>query len=559
MHLNKSAMGVIIFFLAMAFIVPVAEQAHLGMSGIFVAMIAAVALSFAVSWCGRRVRERMLDSGLSRGELVGFLVGYAPEEGPIVEADPAPTGYHNGIETSAYPPLALHAVAAPTRRLSPEDSWFEDEAGGDGENGGEDDLPERILEPNGLYLSDTYQPSVESMLGQTILLCGIRRSGKSNALAVLAEEQARYAVPLVIGDTEDEYAPLADPRYMRRGVLAGSMEGMEESQSRFPTTTYIPIDLDGAYEFGKSVLEESLQVVLNLRSFASDDDAALIMCEIIAGMNDWEQSRPNQSRVPCMFLLDEANKWLPQNVRESYVDKEILDRLQKAFFGTMVRRGGKRGLGLALTTQRIVELDKRALQSTWKFLFRQTEQVDIARYKALGLDGDAVQALRPGECFVYSPGVIGFPMQMRQRSSPHLGHTPGLAQLRAHLQHTHPMNILTAPNTPNAPMPVQAASLPSSSPATVRLGAMTMPIPGTTADHLTMVPPMPPMAPLQPNPQRTLALLERKALSVYQPGMTYRQLGDLLHVGKDKAGEIIKELRKRGLIAEGNEAEEENE
>jgi hypothetical protein len=221
-------------------------------------------------------------------------------------------------------------------------------------------------------------------------------------------------------------------------VMAGSIDLLATHLHN-----YIPIDLNGAYEFGKTIVSDVLQGVLNLKSFANDDEAAMIMCEIIAGMNDWESSRPNSQRVPCMFMLDEANKWLPQNERESYVSKEVLTELQKAFFGTMVRRGGKRGLGLALTTQRIVELDKRALQSTWKFLFRQTEQVDIERYKALGLNGDAVQALQPGECFMFSPSVIGFPMFIRERHSPHLAHTPGLEQLRSHIRRAQPVNLIT--------------------------------------------------------------------------------------------------------------------
>jgi len=267
----------------------------------------------------------------------------------------------------------------------------------------------------------------------------------------------RYCVPLVIGDTEDEYGPLADQRYMPRGVMAGSMDLLEATH----LPNYIAIDLNGAYEFGKTVLSDALQVVLNLKSFADDDEAAMIMCEIIAGMNDWESGRLNPQRVPCMFMLDEANKWLPQNERESYVAKDVLTELQKAFFGTMVRRGGKRGLGLALTTQRVVELDKRALQSTWKFLFRQTEQVDIERYKVLGLDGDAVQALRQGECFVFSPGVIGFPMYMRQRHSPHLAHTPGLDQLRTHIRLARPVDMIAGSFAANTHVRVVASTTPA--------------------------------------------------------------------------------------------------
>jgi hypothetical protein len=48
--------------------------------------------------------------------------------------------------------------------------------------------------------------------------------------------------------------------------------------------------------------------------------------------------------------------------------------------------------------------------------------------------------------------------------------------------------------------------------------------------------------------QRKLTTLHRRALEHYQPGLGYRQLGELIGVGKDKAGEIIKDLKKWGFI-----------
>lgn len=68
------------------------------------------------------------------------------------------------------------------------------------------DLPEHILEETPLSLSDTFQPDVNSLLGATALLCGMRRSGKSNGIAVMAEELGRYYRPLCIGDTETNTA-----------------------------------------------------------------------------------------------------------------------------------------------------------------------------------------------------------------------------------------------------------------------------------------------------------------------------------------------------------------
>ena len=50
--------------------------------------------------------------------------------------------------------------------------------------------------------------------------------------------------------------------------------------------------------------------------------------------------------------------------------------------------------------------------------------------------------------------------------------------------------------------------------------------------------------------QRKLTTLHRRAIEHYQPGLGYRQLGELIGVGKDKAGDIIKELKKWGFLKE---------
>jgi hypothetical protein len=212
--------------------------------------------------------------------------------------------------------------------------------------------------------------------------------------------------------------------------MAGSPGLLRESPEL--RNHFIAVDERGAVDFGKAILEDALQVVFNLKSYQSDDEAARVMCGVIEGMNSWEESKSNDKRVPCMVFLDEASKWLPQNLGESYVSKDTLSLLHQTFFGTLVRRGGKRGFGLVVAAQRIVEIDKRCLQSLWKFLFKQTETIDIARYERQGLTREAILSLRPGECFIFSPQVLGFPCAMRQRRSPHLAHTPGLAELRQH-------------------------------------------------------------------------------------------------------------------------------
>src|SRR5260370_41134537 len=99
-------------------------------------------------------------------------------------------------------------------------------------------------------------------------------------MAVLAEEQARYGVPLVVGDTEDEYGPLADHRYMPRGVLVGSLDLLEAGS---PPSNAIALDVNGAHQFGQTILEASLHFLLNLKSWAPDEEPALVSCGVIAG------------------------------------------------------------------------------------------------------------------------------------------------------------------------------------------------------------------------------------------------------------------------------------
>lgn len=406
---------VILYFLLLAILVGglKALGINAGMQSILAAM-AIAGIIMLIGWLvTSAIRRKMANYGLSGKQWAAVAFGHAPNIVGVVEST-AYTEETSGGRELVTQPYDMHPVL-----------YAEEE---------EQDLPDTIIEPNGLHFSDDFQPNIESVLGAMVLLTGIRRSGKSNALAVIAEELARYQVPILICDTEDEYTGLAHPRYMPHARMAGSPDLLRvnpELRSHF-----IAVDEQGAVDFGKALLEDGLQVVLNLKSYESDDEAARVMCGVIEGMNAWQEARPNRERIPCMVMLDEASKWLPQNLGESYVSKEALALLHQTFFGTLVRRGGKRGFGLVVAAQRIVELDKRCLQSLWKLLFKQTEEIDIARYVRQGLTREGVLSLVPGACFVFSPQVLGFPCQMRARHSPHLAHTPGLVELQQHAART---------------------------------------------------------------------------------------------------------------------------
>ena len=151
----------------------------------------------------------------------------------------------------------------------------------------------------------------------------------------------------------------------------------------------------------------------------------------------WEET--HSERVPCLFILDEASIWLPQNTQESMLSREkdtngqtLLARMQQAFFATVVRRGRKRGMGFLFATQRIAELDKRCIQCDWLILFRQTLTNDLARYAEMGISKEVAQALEPGEAVVIDPRGEQTVQQFRRCSSPDASQTPGPEALSRH-------------------------------------------------------------------------------------------------------------------------------
>jgi hypothetical protein len=296
---------------------------------------------------------------------------------------------------------------------------------GGGEDEEEEDVideePSQIDRPRSEYLhiSDDYQPHADEFLSGRKLIIGISGSGKSNTTATTCEELGRLDVPMILADTENEYESLCDRRWLPHGILADRTM----------------VTHDNAADFGKYVLEQNLQVILNLASYDSLKEGALVMISIIAGLRNWQESRSSERRVPVEFLLEEATTWLPQNVKESPLyGTEEMNRLQDAFFNDLVRKGRKRGLGLTVICQKIAEIDKRALQCNVKLLHRQTELNDLEKYAKMGITNEETLSLADGEGFFFSSKVSKMLIQVRRRYSEHGANTPGLSELRQYQQ-----------------------------------------------------------------------------------------------------------------------------
>ncbi len=340
-----------------------------------------------------------------------------------------------------------------------EDEYQEEED--EDEEEGESGLPHPERKTH-LDIGPDLRPHVNTLFGSRTGIFGIPGSGKSNTVAVLLEELGEYQCPLLVLDTENENAGLCSSDYFLN-------PNWENATSITPAN---------AYQFGQAIMENNLQVVLNLQSYASDDEAAEVMIALVQGINDWEESQ--SMRVPCAVVLDEAHKWLPQKAAMSTLSKikdengdTLLYKLQQCFLGTLASRGRKRGMGLIFATQRLAMLDKNLIMCEWLFLLRQTLPNDLQAYRRMGCPPEVAQKLENGQAYVITPTKEHGTYQIRKRFSESGANTPGLAELEEYKRVRQARQRQKTEQT-QQPEPPTAPPQPSRSP---------LALPATSADR----------------------------------------------------------------------------
>ncbi len=162
--------------------------------------------------------------------------------------------------------------------------------------------------------------------GRTCVI-GASGSGKSYAVGVICEELCKCGVPFAIIDTEGEHSGL---KQKYDAVWVGDEQGCDlrwagldlgQLGAQAPDLAPLILDLSEA--------EEPKEKVANLLSS--------IYREV------------EKRRTPYLIVVEEADRFVPQNG----------DRV--AIFGEIARRGRKRGVGLMVCTQRPSLVDKNIL------------------------------------------------------------------------------------------------------------------------------------------------------------------------------------------------------
>src|SRR5947207_9453749 len=256
----------------------------------------------------------------------------------------------------------------------------------------------------GLLLAPNFQPDVDTVVSEGVIAFGCKGSGKSNLVARIVEQLRRFHLPQLILDTEGEQSSLLD--LLPHGVLA--------------TASHCPS--------GRDIIEHGLQVILDLRSWSTDEAAALAMCQLIDELFTTCKNIDPIDRFPCIIHLDEAAYWLPQDA-VTYLSKETRKALADSFH-TLASRGRKYGLTPFLYTQSISEIRKETIrQAGIQILMRQTLDVDLNRYcdliyNATSKTRAAIRSYPRGKAVVLLPDGSQPRVEFYERETPHMSHTP---------------------------------------------------------------------------------------------------------------------------------------
>jgi Helicase HerA, central domain len=232
--------------------------------------------------------------------------------------------------------------------------------------------------------------------GRTCVI-GASGSGKSYAVGVICEELCKSQVPFAIVDTEGEYSGLKEKYEL---VLIGDDASCD--------ARWASLDLG-------QLASQAPDIAPLILDVSETEGPREKVGELLSRIYDEVERR----RTPYLIIVEEADRFVPQNG----------ERLP--IFGEMARRGRKRGIGLMVCTQRPSLIDKNVLsqcgnQLIGKLVIKNDLQAVAQFFSGHDLP-KYLTALEPGR--FYAMGGLSAPpreVAFRKRDTSPGGSTPKL-------------------------------------------------------------------------------------------------------------------------------------
>lgn len=286
---------------------------------------------------------------------------------------------------------------------------------------------------------ERFDPLMDDLLGQGVLLAGSQGAGKSNIVGLIAQSAGTIGMPFLIIDFKGEFYPLID--VVPNGIVAGHPDGRGQFANG-----YYSLTSENAADLAQAIMEGPFQVILDVPSYNGDnDEVAAVIANLLHGMMDWSHNIKKQGGEPwpCLVITDEAHNFLPerrdlsalvmQNPKESY------GALTKAY-SRMANTGRSFGYTLVMATQRLPNIAKWSIANLQvKVVMRHSEKndLDACMTETGGLiEREDIKRLEQGTGivvgFAQNPLIVRFDKQRAR----HVSITPKVAHLKQQFQGT---------------------------------------------------------------------------------------------------------------------------
>lgn len=279
--------------------------------------------------------------------------------------------------------------------------------------------------PDGLQIADNLAFPLDAVT-QTFALLAVRRAGKSNAAAVMAEEMFKADLPFVAIDPKGDW-----------WGLRSSADGQANGGMDIPIFGGLRGDMPLIPESGKLIaeliVEQNLTCILDVSRF-SKAARVRFLTPFADRLYELHQADPQARHL----FMEEADRVVPQKVTQDMA-------ACVGAFSDIVRLGGSFGLGATLISQRSAVINKDVLTQVETMIALRTTSPqdrkvirDWMEHHALAAEiVDSLPGLLSGEAWISSSFFLaehGQPaiqrIRFRRRATFDSGATPKVGQQR---------------------------------------------------------------------------------------------------------------------------------
>lgn len=223
---------------------------------------------------------------------------------------------------------------------------------------------------------------------ETFAILAVKRAGKSNAAVVMAEQMYDAGIPWVAIDPKgDWWGVRAAGDGQAPGLSVLVLGGMHSD---------IPLEPAAGKLVANLIVEQRITCVLDVSEMTKADQRRFL--------TDFAGELYRKNTEPLHVFCEEADEYIPQRVMGESA------KLVGAF-ETLVKRGGFRGIGITLITQRSASLNKDVLTQAGTLIAMRTPSPQDRKAVLAWIDHhaasrdviDELPTLEAGEAWVFSP------------------------------------------------------------------------------------------------------------------------------------------------------------